>query len=111
MTTTTRNTQTTCPRCAGTGNLTEYFHVRDGVCFKCNGTGKVNAPRVAKVSAAAVAKKAEKQAAVDAKYAVYQMEVKAAMVMFGEHPSVKNGNPNFNEHLAWELYKRAEKGW
>ena len=31
-----------CPRCNGTGHIKEYGHIRDGVCFKCSGTGKVN---------------------------------------------------------------------
>ena len=26
-----------CPRCSGTGFLTRYSHVYNGVCFRCNG--------------------------------------------------------------------------
>lgn len=29
-----------CPRCAGTGKVV-HMHVKAGVCFKCNGVGKV----------------------------------------------------------------------
>lgn len=32
----------TCPRCDGTGRISEYNYIRDGLCFKCNGTGKLN---------------------------------------------------------------------
>ena len=28
-----------CPRCSGTGYLSYYGHVYNGVCFKCNGSG------------------------------------------------------------------------
>ncbi len=29
-----------CTRCVGTGKVGNYAHVKGGVCFKCNGTGK-----------------------------------------------------------------------
>lgn len=29
-----------CTRCVGTGKVGNYAHVKNGVCFKCNGTGK-----------------------------------------------------------------------
>lgn len=29
-----------CPKCAGTGHLSEYSHVQGGVCFRCSGTGE-----------------------------------------------------------------------
>jgi len=28
-----------CNRCGGRGHIPEYRHVRDGICFKCWGTG------------------------------------------------------------------------
>lgn len=28
-----------CERCGGSGHFKEYKHVKNGVCFKCNGTG------------------------------------------------------------------------
>ena len=31
-----------CNQCMGTGNLPHYSHVANGVCFVCNGEGKVN---------------------------------------------------------------------
>ena len=34
-------TQITCNRCSGTGK-TVFHHVADGICFACNGTGKIN---------------------------------------------------------------------
>lgn len=40
--TTTTKKQTTCPRCDGTGTISEYAHIQDGQCFKCNGTGAIN---------------------------------------------------------------------
>lgn len=35
----------TCPRCNGKGNITYYGHIAGGVCFKCEGLGKVKAVR------------------------------------------------------------------
>lgn len=29
-----------CARCSGTGRLEAFAHVRDGICFECDGTGK-----------------------------------------------------------------------
>lgn len=29
-----------CKRCSGKGIIAEYAHIRGGLCFKCNGTGK-----------------------------------------------------------------------
>lgn len=43
--------QIECPRCDGTGYIKAYGHVADGICFKCEGTGKVNAPRPRKATA------------------------------------------------------------
>ena len=31
----------TCPKCNGKGKLPHHAHIMDGVCFKCDGTGKV----------------------------------------------------------------------
>ena len=31
----------TCPKCEGHGKIGAYSHVMSGVCFKCNGAGKV----------------------------------------------------------------------
>ncbi len=28
-----------CPRCGGSGKLSQFLHVKGGVCFLCNGTG------------------------------------------------------------------------
>jgi DnaJ-class molecular chaperone len=32
--------KTVCPRCHGKGNLSQYRHRSNGVCFRCNGTGR-----------------------------------------------------------------------
>jgi DnaJ-class molecular chaperone len=29
-----------CPKCQGSGVITNFSHVNNGVCFSCNGTGK-----------------------------------------------------------------------
>lgn len=31
----------TCKRCEGKGRLAHFGHVKNGVCLKCNGSGKV----------------------------------------------------------------------
>ncbi len=36
-----KNTQ--CPRCAGSGRLSYYSHVKAGECFKCHGRGFIAA--------------------------------------------------------------------
>lgn len=49
---------TACPRCRGSGR----FHFNNGsmgTCFKCQGTGKVTAPRALKTDAASVKRRAQ----------------------------------------------------
>lgn len=31
-----------CPRCAGTGHILAYSHVRGGRCLKCDGSGNID---------------------------------------------------------------------
>jgi hypothetical protein len=33
--------RTACPKCNGTGFLSEYGHVKNGKCFMCNGKGEL----------------------------------------------------------------------
>ena len=44
MTTATKTSKVTCdcPRCCGTGNIGAFAHVFGGVCFRCQGSGKVS---------------------------------------------------------------------
>lgn len=37
-------TQTTCPKCTGTGFVSAFAHIKNGVCFDCDGTGRVSVP-------------------------------------------------------------------
>ena len=30
-----------CPKCNGTGHIAAFSHIKNGQCFKCEGTGKV----------------------------------------------------------------------
>lgn len=30
-----------CPKCGGTGSISAYAYVAGGICFQCNGSGKV----------------------------------------------------------------------
>lgn len=32
----------TCPKCGGSGHISQFNHVEAGVCFQCRGTGKVD---------------------------------------------------------------------
>ena len=32
-----------CPKCNGTGHIPAYSHIHGGVCFRCDGRGKVHA--------------------------------------------------------------------
>jgi hypothetical protein len=32
-----------CPRCKGSGGLNQFLHVAHGICFKCGGSGEVEA--------------------------------------------------------------------
>jgi len=36
----TKVSATVCPRCNGAGNISCYKHRHNGICFRCNGTGK-----------------------------------------------------------------------
>jgi hypothetical protein len=36
---TTQITQTSCPKCSGTGFIAALAHVKNGLCFDCNGEG------------------------------------------------------------------------
>jgi RecJ-like exonuclease len=43
----TRNTTLvfeTCPKCGGKGYLDHCLHIKNGICFQCNGTGKIKRP-------------------------------------------------------------------
>lgn len=43
-----------CPRCGGQGVITEYLHVKEGVCFLCWGDGILyddNSPKLAAIKA------------------------------------------------------------
>jgi len=33
--------ESACPKCKGVGEIPKYGHIHGGVCFKCNGTGKL----------------------------------------------------------------------
>lgn len=39
--------QAECPKCNGKGFIGRYSHVASGTCFRCAGSGKVSAARVA----------------------------------------------------------------
>ena len=30
-----------CPRCGGSGTLSQYTHIKNGMCFQCNGHGVI----------------------------------------------------------------------
>ena len=29
-----------CPKCSGNGKIPAYYHIENGICFMCGGTGK-----------------------------------------------------------------------
>lgn len=37
-----QNYSENCPKCSGSGVLTEYHYYMNGICFQCMGTGNVN---------------------------------------------------------------------
>jgi DnaJ-class molecular chaperone len=42
--------QINCPKCHGGGYIARYGHTLEGICFRCNGSGKINKPRERNVS-------------------------------------------------------------
>lgn len=46
----------TCPKCSGTGVVQRFGHVKNGICFDCDGTGQISvAPSGGRVIAPRVA--------------------------------------------------------
>lgn len=70
----------TCPRCDGEGRIPEHTYILDGICFKCNGSGKVAKPVVRKPSKAQEAKKQAKERAREIEQAEYQVRMNLAQV-------------------------------
>ena len=95
-------TTTNCGKCKGTGRLSEYAHIAEGVCFRCQGSGKVAAP-----SAAAVARNATREAAEiarrEAHRAAFQAKIDAAMAVYGNDARVLSAHPDCRHLLAIEL--------
>lgn len=107
--------QITCPRCDGSGHIGEYAMIRDGVCFKCGGSGKINAPRARKPTPKQEAAKAAREARQQAEAAEYQRVLNIAMndprVMASPRMRVTREHPYFYMH-AMEVYQWHEKfGW
>jgi RecJ-like exonuclease len=104
-----------CPRCEGQGHIHEYAMIADGICFKCGGTGKVNAPVARKMSAKQEAAKAAREARIQAEAAEYRRVQNIAMndprVMASPRMRVTREHPYFYMH-AMEVYQWHEKfGW
>lgn len=107
--------QIDCPRCGGTGHIPEYAMISDGVCFKCGGSGKVNAPKVRKPSAKQIAAKEARDARIKAEAEQYQRDMDAACsdprVIASPRLRVGPDHPYYKVHL-YETYKWHERwGW
>ena len=46
-------TDTTCPKCFGTGHLRAFAHIANGDCFACGATGKARASSASRATTAA----------------------------------------------------------
>ena len=58
--TTKQKSQADCPRCNGEGRLSFYNHILGGICFKCGGSGTVDASEVRRSKAARAKAAAER---------------------------------------------------
>lgn len=56
-----------CPKCGGTGRIWVFSHVEGGVCFKCDGSGVTEKPRVEKIMTEEYAAKLEEKRQARAK--------------------------------------------
>jgi RecJ-like exonuclease len=63
-----------CPQCKGTGFIPKYFHIDNGKCFNCNGTGQIkqtgNSKRLEELQ--------EKFIIVESKYLAAKKEIEEA---------------------------------
>jgi len=48
-------TDTTCPKCFGTGHLRAFAHIANGDCFNCGATGKASASSASRATTPAYA--------------------------------------------------------
>jgi DnaJ-class molecular chaperone len=90
----TMTTQTECLRCSGKGHINGFAHVQDGICFKCNGKGTVDAPKVRKPSAKQLAAKAAKEAAAQIKADEYNRKTREAVTRYTGDPRIKISQDN-----------------
>lgn len=70
--------QIDCPKCEGIGRIREYAFIDDGICWKCGGTGKVNAPKARNPSRRDIERAAAKEARIAAETAEYERVMKIA---------------------------------
>lgn len=91
-----------CPRCLGKGQIAAYRNVQGGVCFRCNGTGKV-ATRPAKPSAKWVCDFASGQhiGYVKAKTEAEAMRKARAMIN-PAYPAYRGVTPDMVQVYPWE---------
>mgnify|MGYP003425161401 FL=1 len=88
----------TCGRCEGKGQIAEYGHISNGVCFKCSGTGKVAAKKVS-------AKSAEKELQRLAKVQEMNRKYETAKSIYANNLPVPVNHPYAHIH-AMEFAKR-----
>jgi len=70
-----------CEKCNGTGRIPEYFHIANGTCFDCNGSGTIEvkeyeytAEHLAKLEAKRAKKAADREAKLAAEIAERESE-------------------------------------
>lgn len=56
---------TTCPRCNGQKTFKHYGHIKSGICFKCNGTGKVKVSKSRKPSKEQIERETQREIKAD----------------------------------------------
>lgn len=82
-------TQITCPSCRGSGRFISWSGREVGECFKCNGTGRCNAPRQLKMTPEAIAQRAkDKQYRANKKAQIAAQEAAEQAAWLAAHTDV-----------------------
>lgn len=85
-----------CPRCNGNGKISYYAGIAGGICFRCQGLGRISVR-----SAQAASRAAQREAAADRKRAAdLKARDEAALAKYGDQLRLAMALARFNHPVA-----------